>query len=157
MDEHNEHRCRRSSCLDVRCAVSLALTVSLSVTLTVTLSITLTMYLLSKLNLQVTFSNQPPIVTTTNGGTCCQFNLHVSNQSPSVITTNRGSCCDSRDDGEYKKRVIYKRRDQRLDYERVYPVYERYPRPKRVRRRAPPPPCMPCWGWGGGMEGEGPY
>jgi len=144
-EEEHWHRCRRSSFLNIRCAVSLALTVTLSVTIGLTLALTLTMYLLSKLNLQVTFSNQPPIVTTTNGGTCCQFNLHISNQSPSVITTNRGSCCDSRDDGGYKKRVIYSKRDQRLDFERVYPVYERYPRPKQMRR-VPPPPC-PCWDW----------
>ena len=33
------------------------------------------MYFLSKLNLQVPFSNPPPNVTTIKGGTCCQFNL----------------------------------------------------------------------------------
>jgi hypothetical protein len=155
IEDEGRKRDRRDPCdpcVSVSRLVKLAVTISFSVTLTVTLSVTLTINLLSKLNLQVPVSNQSP---TTTGGTCCQFNLHVVHQSPSVIKTTSDSCCDSRHDAGYK---TFKRWRPPVYYEPVYPVYERHPRPKRVRRRAaPPPPCMPCWDWGGGIEGEGPY
>ena len=135
-------RDRPDPCVNISRLIILAITANLIVTAA---TLTLTINLLFKLNLQVALPTQSLSGTPTTGGTCCQFNLQVSNQSPSVITTRSDSCCDSRDEGGNKKRVVDSKRDQRVVYAPVYPVYEHYPRPKRVRRRAPPPPC--CWDW----------
>ena len=141
---------RPDPCPSIFCLFKLAVTI----TLTVSLSVTLTKYLLFELNLQVSPSTQPPIIATTTGGTCCQFNLHVSNQAPSILTTKRDSCCDSRDEGRNGKRGADNKRVQRVNYKPVYPVYEYYPRPKRVRRRAPPSPCPSGIGSMAGEKGE---
>ena len=115
-----------------------------------TITVTLTLQLLAKLNLLVSLSNQPPIIATTTGGTCCQFNLHVSNQAPSVITTRSGSCCNSRDEGRNGKIGADNKRAQRVNYKPVYPGLRVLPS-SQTGKKTRPASALPLLGLVGAL------